>query len=264
MTNSTIGHRMNDSDATGDLLSLLLVPRTNGILCDSISRIVRGRDGQVCQTLTGDVHQIRWMMATAPRSIALLDNPSETLCEALVDVPNRPPIVMMVPADVRTIALREMLRLCPTAIVSYEASLSELFDAFQAAGQGRLFVGESMRGTIQAEASRLVVVTSSVLDRLTGRQLEVAKWLANGYTIAEVAEIMELAEKTVESHRYRIMGRLSLGSRVELTRLLVQEGVVPRIYRPRNERETSLPQPASRTRKPSDSATPATAVTALR
>ena len=262
---STTTARTTDHDgAPGESLSLLLVPRTNGILCDSISRIVRGNEGQVCQTLTGDVHQIRWMMATAPRSIALLDNPSETLCESLVDVPNRPPIVVMVPAEVRAIALREMLRLCPAAIVSYEASLSELFDAFQAAGQKRLYVGESMRGTTQIEGSRLVVTSSSVLDRLTSRQLEVAKWLANGYTIAEVAEIMELAEKTVESHRYRIMGRLNLGSRVELTRLLVQEGVVSRVYRPRSERETSLPQPSIRTRKPSDTATPASAVTALR
>lgn len=249
----------------GEPLSYLLVPRTNAILCDSLAQILRSRKNHLCQTLSGDVHQIRWMMATAPRSICLLDNPNDALCSALVDVPNRPPIVLMVPADARAISLRAMMRLNPTAIVSYEATLSELFDALDAASRQEPFVGTSLQGTIKIDPARrrLAVASTSPLDKLTSRQLEVARWLADGYTIAEVAEIMELAEKTVESHRYRIMGRLNLGSRVELTRLLVQEGVVSRIYRPRADRETELPRPATGKASP-QVASQASVATALR
>lgn len=225
------------------LQSILLVPRSNALLCDTLAQIFHSADQTLCQTLTGNVHQIRWMIATAPRSVCLLDNPSEALADALLDVPNRPPIVLLVPAGARATQLRSLMKLNPLAVVSYEASLQELQQAIESANRGARFIGESMRGMVYLDAARNRLATSvpSPLDELTARQLEVAKWLVDGYTIAEVAEIMNLAEKTVESHRYRIMGRLNLTSRVELTRLLVQEGVVPRNYRNRSERESALP-----------------------
>lgn len=225
--------------------SFLVVPRTNAILCDAITMLLRSGEETLCQSLTGDVHQIRWMLATAPRSVCLLDNPNEALCRALADVPNGPPIVLLVPSDVRAIQLRMMMKLKPLAIVGYDASIQELREGLEAAGRGERFLGESMRGLVHIDSARDRFASSvpSPLDDLTARQLEVAKWLAEGYTIAEVAGIMELAEKTVESHRYRIMGRLNLASRVELTRLLVQEGVVSRNYRPRSTRKETIPAP---------------------
>ena len=239
--------------------SFLIVPRTNAILCEALSHLLRSACGpDACQMATGDVHQIRWSIASSTQSVCVLDNPSEALCSTLSDVQNCPPLVILVPSDVRPLRLRAMMKLGPAALVSYEASLGELRRAIDAASRGELYAGESMRGMVSLDAGRrrLVATVQSPLDQLTARQLEVAKWLTDGYTIAEVAEIMELAEKTVESHRYRIMGRLNLSSRVELTRLLVQEGVVSRNYHNRADRGRHLPT------KPQEAAASSAAATA--
>ena len=227
--------------------SYLVVPRTNAILCDALMHLFRRAEDVDCQSLTGDIHQIRWMMATSEDAICILDDPSPALIRALRETTKRPRTVVLVPSDIRAFPLRSVMTLDPHAVVSYEASLQELGDAIDATSRGERSVGASLRGVVKVDPARgkMVSGSSSPLDQLTKRQLEVARWLAEGYTIAEVAEIMALAEKTVESHRYRIMGRLNLASRVELTRLLVQEAVVPRQYVSRSEREARLPVDAS-------------------
>lgn len=64
------------------------------------------------------------------------------------------------------------------------------------------------------------------LSVLTERQLEVLRYLARGYSVKHVAKIMNLSEKSVDSHKYRIMNRLGIHDRVELALYSVREGLI--------------------------------------
>lgn len=63
------------------------------------------------------------------------------------------------------------------------------------------------------------------LSSLTGRQLEVLKHLARGESVKEIARQMHLSQKSVDSHKYRIMNKLGIHDRVELARFAIREGL---------------------------------------
>ena len=64
------------------------------------------------------------------------------------------------------------------------------------------------------------------LSALTNRQLEVLRHLAIGQSVKEVARQMHLSEKSIDSHKYRIMNKLGIHDRVELARFAIREGLV--------------------------------------
>ncbi len=56
------------------------------------------------------------------------------------------------------------------------------------------------------------------LDQLTGREREVLRLIARGYTYREVARELFISVKTVESHVSSVLRKLQLSSRHQLTR----------------------------------------------
>jgi DNA-binding NarL/FixJ family response regulator len=64
------------------------------------------------------------------------------------------------------------------------------------------------------------------LELLTPRELEVLKLIAEGHTSKEIATLLVLSVKTVESHRAHILGKLGMRDRVDLTRYAVRRGLI--------------------------------------
>ncbi|MEM8944331.1 MAG: response regulator transcription factor [Planctomycetota bacterium] len=61
---------------------------------------------------------------------------------------------------------------------------------------------------------------------LTGRELEVMKLLASGYSVRKCAERLGLAESTVDNHKSRLMKKLDIHKIVELTHVAIREGLI--------------------------------------
>ena len=64
------------------------------------------------------------------------------------------------------------------------------------------------------------------LELLTPRELEVLKLIAEGHTSKEIATLLVLSVKTVESHRAHILGKLGMRDRVDLTRYAIRRGLI--------------------------------------
>ncbi|NVB37662.1 helix-turn-helix transcriptional regulator [Pseudenhygromyxa sp. WMMC2535] len=60
---------------------------------------------------------------------------------------------------------------------------------------------------------------------LSARQLEVSRLVAEGLTNAAIAERLGISPRTVTSHLDHIYGRLGIGSRAALTRMIVERGL---------------------------------------
>jgi two-component system response regulator NreC len=61
---------------------------------------------------------------------------------------------------------------------------------------------------------------------LTEREREVVGLIALGYTNAEIGRNLHISEKTVETHRARILSRLGLRTRADLVRFAIEHGLM--------------------------------------
>ncbi|MGQ0642674.1 MAG: response regulator transcription factor [Gemmatimonadaceae bacterium] len=65
------------------------------------------------------------------------------------------------------------------------------------------------------------------LEKLSPRQREVLRLVAEGHTTREIARDLQLSAKTVETHRGAIMKRLGIHDLVGLVRYAMRVGLVP-------------------------------------
>jgi DNA-binding NarL/FixJ family response regulator len=63
-------------------------------------------------------------------------------------------------------------------------------------------------------------------DPLTPRELEVVKLIAEAFTNRQIADTLQVSEKTVESHRSNLLAKLGMRDRVELVRYAIRRGLV--------------------------------------
>lgn len=73
--------------------------------------------------------------------------------------------------------------------------------------------------------SRLLHESRSRAGTLTGRELEVVRYLAEGLSKKEIAHRMHLSMHTVNRHSTNIMTKLRIHDRVELARFAIREGI---------------------------------------
>jgi DNA-binding NarL/FixJ family response regulator len=64
------------------------------------------------------------------------------------------------------------------------------------------------------------------LAKLTYRELQVLRLVAEGLSVRQCAEILNRSESTVDNHKARIMKKLGVHRVVELTRFAIREGLV--------------------------------------
>ena len=70
---------------------------------------------------------------------------------------------------------------------------------------------------------------------LTPRQREVLRLIADGRTMKEVAALLGLSPRTVETHKYQVMEALGVGTTAELVRYALEHGLAtPPSDRPPN------------------------------
>lgn len=77
-------------------------------------------------------------------------------------------------------------------------------------------------GFLQANDARPV----SALEQLTARQREILQLMAEGKSTKEIAFVLEVSVKTVESHRAALMDRLDIRDVAGLVLFAVREGLV--------------------------------------
>ncbi len=118
--------------------------------------------------------------------------------------------------------LFEALRAGAAGYVLKRAADQDLVDAVRAAGRGEPFLTASAQQTLIRE----FLERGDQPEELSPREQEVVKLIAEAHTNREIAEILQLSEKTVESHRARVLQKLGMRDRVELVRYAIRRGLV--------------------------------------
>ncbi len=120
--------------------------------------------------------------------------------------------------------LYEALRVGAGGYVLKRAADQDLVRAVRAVNDGEPFLtDDAQRNLVKAWIDS---GEEPPRDKLTDRELEVVKLIAEAHTNKQIAEILGLSEKTVESHRSNILNKLGMSDRVELVRYAVRRGLI--------------------------------------
>src|SRR3954465_3031489 len=98
-----------------------------------------------------------------------------------------------------------------------------LLNAIRAVHRGDAFLTNAVERSLIREW--MSDDSSGPEEPLSPREQEVLKLIAEAHTNKQIAEILHLAEKTVESHRANLLRKLGMRDRVELVRYAIRRGL---------------------------------------
>jgi DNA-binding NarL/FixJ family response regulator len=120
--------------------------------------------------------------------------------------------------------VREAFAAGATGYLLKEAADAELVQAVREVAAGGRYVHPTLGARLaqaEVEASR-----RAASDPLSDREREVLRLLALGHTNQEIARSLFISVRTAETHRAHIMQKLGLGTRAELVRYALANGLL--------------------------------------
>lgn len=124
--------------------------------------------------------------------------------------------------------VRRALRVGAAGYLVKDAEVGELEMAIRAAARGETWLSPAVSRAVVGPLVRGQPVSGDTLDLLTSRQREVLQLIAEGNSTKEIAHLLGLSTKTVETHRVQLMQRLNVKGVPALVRMAIRLGLVPK------------------------------------
>jgi len=109
-----------------------------------------------------------------------------------------------------------------------ETAGEEVLDAIRTVQAGGRYLSQEISSKVIEDyiLQRESVAEASPLDRLSAREREVLQLVAEGRSSAEIADILSLSPKTVDTYRSRMMQKLHIDDLPSLVKFAIQHGVI--------------------------------------
>lgn len=122
----------------------------------------------------------------------------------------------------------EMLKAGARGFILKDCAFRELAEAIRHVSGGNYYLSDPISEAVLEDYVMKLAAheEEGPLSSLTDREREVFQMLAEGMSTREISEVLMLSNKTVETHRYRLMQKLGMESLAELTRYAIKQGVI--------------------------------------
>ena len=105
--------------------------------------------------------------------------------------------------------------------VKKSANLDELLDAIDRVHRGERVIPSEVEVALTRKRS------DHPAQILSSREFQVMEYLAAGKTNREIAEMLSISVKTVDTHRGHVLKKLRLRNNSDITRFAIQHGLMP-------------------------------------
>jgi two-component system response regulator NreC len=123
--------------------------------------------------------------------------------------------------------IRQVLAAGALGYVLKDAAARDLLGAIRAVHQGEAVLSPAITRLVIEDYLRWGDIRpEDTTNGLTPREREVLQLIAEGYTNKEIAEILSLSVKTIQSHRTNLMSKLDLHDRGELIKYAIQKKII--------------------------------------
>lgn len=112
--------------------------------------------------------------------------------------------------------------------VSKMAAFSELASAIQAVHNGSSFLSPSAAAALVEECQQKTAGKGEddPYQRLTDREREVLKLVAEGHSAREIADVLVVSPKTVDWYKTSLMNKLNIHNRADLIKYAIRKGII--------------------------------------
>lgn len=136
--------------------------------------------------------------------------------------------IVFIGQGVRDIEIEQALRVGAHGYLTEQQTFAEIVAAIRTVVAGESWFAPEVRARISHAPERSGSLNShhTALSTISDREREVLIHTARGMSTKEVARLMHVSNRTVESHVARMLKKLALRDRVALTRYAIREGLV--------------------------------------
>jgi DNA-binding NarL/FixJ family response regulator len=205
----------------------ILIADDHGIVRSGIRMLIDRQEGmRVVAEAEDGVEALERTLAERP-DIAVLDvsMPRMTGIQAAREIKAQAPgvsvLLLSMYDDERYFF--DALKAGASGYVLKRAADTDLIGALRAVASGEPFLSPVTEAALIKEA---LESGDDLRDPLTPREEEIVKLIAEAHTNKQIAEILKLSEKTVESHRGNVLAKLGMRDRVELVRYAIRRGLI--------------------------------------
>ena len=158
-----------------------------------------------------------------------VDFPGRDSFDVLPQVARRCPAtrIVFLTGHLSDIFVSQAIRLKARGYVLKDEPATYVRDAIFRVARGEFVFSEAVRDRLvwDEETQSYEVKSDSMLCGLSIQQLSILRHLARGESVKQIAAMLDRSEKSIDSHKYRIMHRLGIHDRVELARYAIREGL---------------------------------------
>ena len=179
---------------------------------------------------TGDGHEVIPLTRQHQPEIVLLDLslPGVNAFDIIAHLARTFPSVkvIVVSGDDSEAYAAQAFRAGAVGYLPKSASETELVLALDAVRQGGEYLPPKLSRKVFVEQLAVASNEPAAMPELTPRQHQVLKLIAEGYSTREIARVLQISVKTVESHRTQLMDRLNIHDVARLVRYAIRMGMV--------------------------------------
>jgi two-component system, NarL family, response regulator NreC len=177
-------------------------------------------DGLAVLQLTAELHPDVVLMDISMSGL----NGIETTCQLREISPQTRVLALTVHEDEGM--LLEMIRAGAFGYIIKRAAESDLIQAIRVVSQGHMYVHPELTSALLKDISPHAIPRQTRKEALTPREIDVLLLLARGYTNRQIAQELNLSQRTIEGHRSGLVGKLGFSSRVELMNYVEEHGLM--------------------------------------
>lgn len=198
---------------------VMLMEAFEGLLSDQYQIVDKVADGR---SLIEATERLKPDVIVADVSMPLL-NGLDAARQIKISMPDVKIIFLTVSQESDLVT--EAFQCGASGYVLKNSAASELIEAIEQALRGRSYVTPLVtKGMVNAFIKG--PKTGQTSARLTRRQREVIQLLAEGNSMKQVANILQISPRTVAFHKYRSMEELQIHSNAELIRFAISKHLV--------------------------------------
>lgn len=134
--------------------------------------------------------------------------------------------VLFLSSNFNPILIKKAFDSGASGYISKSAGKEELISAVKSVVKGEKYICKKTSELILKDAMNDEIEELSLAEKLTEREVEILKLIADGLTANEIAETLFISPKTVENHKANMMEKFETNKIVKLVKVAFENNII--------------------------------------